>query len=111
MIHTRNLWFEGGVPIKVYDGGRSHFFVRPGVVLGILDDRDYGTGSLDETWTTLDFTGSLGAEVFFGEHFSAEATQGVMLNYVSPPDSVGDSRINFGTFGNSLTTVGFRFYF
>jgi hypothetical protein len=109
---TTNFWLEAAIPIKVFEGDRSHFYVRPGVVFGVLDDRDFGTGTLDEKWTSIDFTGALGAEVFFGEHFSVEASHGVVLNYLSPPKQVSsDSRINFRTFGNGLTQVGFRFYF
>jgi hypothetical protein len=114
--NTSSFWFELGIPYKVYEGGdRAHFFVRPGFVLGILDDRDPtngGTGVLDETWMTVDIYLALGAELFFGDHFSVEATHGALVNIIMPPDQVSDeSFMNFGTFGEGLTSVGFRYYF
>lgn len=111
--NTASFWIEAGFPIKLLEGGeRAHFFFRPGILLGILDDRHFGTGMLDEKWTTIDFTLALGAEVFFGSHLSIEATHGIIINYTSPPEDVSDeATIDYGTFGNGLTEVGFRFYF
>lgn len=110
--NTANLWIEAGVPMKVYDRDRTHFYVRPGILLAVLDDRDFGTGVVDDTWLSVDLKADLGAELFFGEHFSIEATHGVLLNITSPPSEIGgDSLINFKTFGRGLTEVGFRFYF
>jgi hypothetical protein len=114
--HTGSFWFETGVPIKLYDADNAHFFARPSVVIGILDDRDYGTGTTDAKWSSLDLILSLGGELFFGDHFSVEATHGVKLNYTSVPDDVQDdvgaeSLTSFETFGNNLTTIGFHFYF
>jgi len=113
---TFSFWFEGGVPIKLYDADNAHFFFRPSVVLGLLDDRAYGTGSADAKWTSLDFVLSLGGELFFGDHFSVEATHGMKINMTSVPDEVkddvgADSFTSVSTFGNNLTTVGFHFYF
>jgi len=117
---TMNFWMEAGVPFKLYDVDNAHFYARPAVLMGLLDDRDpgnpYGTGRSDAKWTSIDLIVSLGAELFFGEHFSVEATHGVKVNLTSVPDdvkdSVGtDSFTSFETFGNNLTTIGFHFYF
>jgi len=115
-VSTFSFWFEGGVPIKLYDVDNAHFFFRPSVVLGLLDDRKYGTGSADAKWTSIDFVLSLGGELFFGDHFSVEATHGVAINTTSVPDEVkedvgADSFTTISTFGNNLTTIGFHFYF
>jgi hypothetical protein len=114
--NTMNFWLEAGVPIKVYDVDNAHFYARPAILMGLLDDRDYGTGSADAKWTSIDVLLSLGAELFFGEHFSVEATHGVKFNMTSVPDEVKDevgtdSLSSFETFGNNLTTIGFHFYF
>ena len=114
--NTMNFWLEAGVPFKLYDVDNAHFYARPAVLMGLLDDRDYGTGSADAKWTSIDVLLSLGAELFFGEHFSVEATHGVKFNMTSVPDEVKvavgtDSFSSFETFGNNLTTIGFHFYF
>jgi len=114
--NTMNFWLEAGVPFKLYDVDNAHFYARPAILMGLLDDRDYGTGSADAKWTSIDLILSLGAELFFGEHFSVEATHGLKVNMTSVPDdvqdSVGtDSFTSFETFGNNLTTIGFHFYF
>jgi hypothetical protein len=113
---TLSFWLEGGVPIKLYDADNAHFFVRPSAVLGLLDNRDYGVGSSDAKWTSLDLVLSLGGELFFGDHFSVEATHGFKLNVTAVPDEVkedvgADGFTSFSTFGNNLTTIGFHFYF
>jgi hypothetical protein len=113
---TANFWFEAGVPFKLYDVENAHFFARPSVVFGLLDDRDYGTGAADAKWTSIDLVLSLGGELFFGDHFSVEATHGLKFNMTSVPDEVKegvgtDSLKSFETFGKNLTTVGFHFYF
>jgi hypothetical protein len=115
-VNTFSFWFEGGVPVKLYDADNAHFFVRPSIVMGLLDDRDYGTKTADAKWTSLDFVLSLGGELFFGDHFSVEATHGVKMTTLSAPNAVKDevgagSFTSFSTFGENLTTVGFHFYF
>ncbi len=115
-VNTFSFWFESGIPVKLYDVDNAHFFVRPSVVIGLLDDRDYGTGGSDAKWTSLDFVLSLGGELFFGDHFSVEATHGVKMNVRSVPDEVkndvgAESFTSFSTFGQNLTTIGFHFYF
>jgi hypothetical protein len=114
--NTMNFWFEAGVPFKLYDVDNAHFYVRPAILMGLLDDRDYGTGGADAKWTSIDLIVSLGAELFFGEHFSVEATHGLKINFTTVPDDVkdsvgADSFTSFETFGNNLTTIGFHFYF
>ena len=115
-VTTFSYWFEGGLPFKLYDTDNAHFYAKPSFIFGMLDDRDYGTGTSDAKWTSLDLVLSLGAEVFFGEHFSLDATHGVKFNVTSVPDEVkqqvgADSFTSFSTFGENLTTIGFHFYF
>lgn len=101
---------------------RHRSFARQrSVVVGLLDDRDYGTGrdtngGAEVKWTSVDFVLSLGGELFFGDHFSVEATHGVKMNMTSVPQEVKDtvgaeSFTSFSTFGENLTTIGFHFYF
>ncbi len=106
-----SFWFEVGVPIKVWEYERSHFFVRPGILIGILDDRVFGSGTLDETWTQINGQLALGAEVFLTDNFSLDATHGFNFIYTTPPEDLGDSTLDINTFGTSVTNVGFRFYF
>ncbi len=108
---TFSFWFEAGVPYKVWDHERAHFFVRPGITIGILDDREFGTGALDETWTQVTGQLALGAEVFLTDNFSIDANHGFNIIFTSPPEDLGDSTTDVGTFGNSITNVGFHFYF
>ena len=112
-----SFWFEAGFPYVVFPGDRANFFIRPGVVLGILDDRVYGTvtedgNGLDETWTQITFSLTPGAEVFFGEHFSLEAGHGIQIQITTPPDAISDeSFTDIKTFDASVTYLGFHFYF
>ena len=111
-----SFWFEAGVPYVVYPGDRANFFVRPGVVFGQLDDRVYGTGALDETWTQITISATLGAEVFFGEQFSLEAGHGIAIDMLSVPDAVGaprggETETTIRSFDASVTYLGFHFYF
>jgi hypothetical protein len=107
-----SFWVEAGVPFVVFPGDRANFFVRPGGQIAILDDRAYGTGQLDETWTVITLSLTPGAEVFFGEHFSLEAGHGVALTITSPPDAVSsESFTDINTFDASVTYLGFHFYF
>jgi len=115
---STSFQLEAGVPIKLYDADIAHFYARPAVMMGILDGRSgspYAFSS-DEKWTSLDLILSLGAELFFGEHFSVEASHGVKANFTAVPDDVKDDidtdwLTSFQTFGNNLTTIGFHFYF
>jgi len=109
--NTFSFWFDVGVPVKVWDHERAHFFVRPGVLLGILDDREFGTGTLDETWTVVTGQLALGAEVFLTDNFSLDARHGFNLIFTTPPEDVGESTMDVKTFGDSVTNVGFHFYF
>ena len=105
-----SMWFEVGVPYILMDTERANFFVRPGLVYASLDDRVYGSGLLDDTWSNITVKITPGAEVFFGENFSLEAAHGIMIDLMSPPGD-GDSMTNFGTGAYSITQIGFHFYF
>ncbi len=104
-----SYWFDVGVPYVVIGTERANLFVRVGALVGILDDRVFGSGTLDKTWTKVDVTLAPGAEVFIGDSFALEASHGIDFQFISPPE--GDSRFNVTTFGNSVTTIGFHFYF
>ena len=104
-----SYFFDVGIPYIVVGTERANFFVRVGALIGILDDRVYGSGTLDDTWTNVTASIAPGAEVFFGDNFSLEASHGINFEFISPP--VGDSRMNINTFGSSTTDLGFHFYF
>ncbi len=107
-----SFWFEGGLPYIVFPSERANFFVRPGVRVGILDDRIYGTGDYDETWTVIVISLTLGGEVFFGDHFSLEAGHGVAVDLITPPEVVNEeSFTDIHTFDASIAYLGFHFYF
>ena len=107
-----SFWVEVGVPFVVFPTERANFSIRPGVVFAQLDDRVYGSGSLDEKWTRVTFSLMPMAEVFFGEHFSLEAGHGIMIDMISQPDALGgESFTDFSTFDASVTHLGFHFYF
>ncbi len=108
---TFSFWFDVGVPVKVWDHERAHFFVRPGLLLAILDDREFGGMGLDETWTVVTGQLALGAEVFLTDNFSLDASHGFNLIFTTPPEDYGDSTMDVKTFGDSVTNVGFHFYF
>jgi hypothetical protein len=99
---------EAGVPYIVHSSERANLFLRAGGLLSITDDRLRG-GTTDETWTTFDILLGPGAEVFFGDHFSLEASHGIRINIDSPP--VGDSQTSFGTVSGSISELGFHYYF
>ena len=110
-----SFWVDLGVPYVVFPSDRANFFVRPGVVFGIIDDMDpdLGTQTVDETWTQITVSLTPGAEVFFGEHFSLEAGHGIALDLTTPPDAIngGESTTDIRTFDASVTYLGFHFYF
>jgi hypothetical protein len=113
-----SFWFEVGFPYVVIDGDRANFFIRPGFMMGMLDDRVYGTGDLDKKWTLMSFSLAPGAEVFFGDHFSLEAGHGIAIDMLSVPDEDGipeyrrgETEMTIRSFDASVTYLGFHFYF
>ncbi len=99
---------EVGLPYIVHSSEQANLFLRAGALFTVTDERLLG-GSTDETFTSTDILLGPGAEVFFGDHFSLEASHGVVINITSPP--VGDSRTNFGTAAASISELGFHYYF
>ncbi|MBD3402670.1 hypothetical protein GF420_07225 [candidate division GN15 bacterium] len=113
-----SFWFEAGVPIVVFPSERANFFIRPGVQVASLDNRIYGEGPSDAKWTRITPSATLGAEVFFGDHFSLEAGHGIAVDITSVPDEDGitevrrgESETEFRTFDASIAYLGFHFYF
>lgn len=107
---SSSLWLEFGVPYVVFDYEDSFFFVRPAVTYSSLDDRIYGSGELDETWTILDFSLNLGAEVRLADRFGLTFQHGLVMTTVDPAGG-GDSLTDFGTFGENVTEAGVWFTF
>jgi hypothetical protein len=105
-----SMWFEFGLPYVLYDYNDSFFFVRPAVTYASLDDRVYGSGSVDDTWTSFDVMLNLGAEIRLAERFGLTFQHGLGFNSMSPPGN-GDSLTNFGTFGQNVTEAGVWFTF
>ena len=110
--NAMSYFLEAGLPYVIVGNDHANFFVRPGVQYASLDDRAYGSMSLDESWTRVRFAIEPGAEVFFGDHFSLQASYGLGYEYLSAPDAYNtDALTSYGTFGNSITNLGFHFYF
>lgn len=107
--NANSFWFDVGIPYIVVGTERANLFVRVGATIGILDDRVYGSGTLDKTWTDVVASLAPGAEVFIGDNFSLEASHGIGFEFKSPPE--GDSLFNVKTFGNGISSLGFHFYF
>ena len=105
-----SMWLELGVPYVLYDYDSSFFFVRPSLSYASLDDRVYGSGELDETWSVLSIRLNLGAEVRLAERFGLTFQHGLGLTSTSPPGD-GDSLSDFSTFGENATEAGVWFTF
>lgn len=111
-----SFWVDFGIPYVIWERDRANLFVRPGGMIAVLDDRVYGTGSLDETWTKFTVSITPGAEIFFGDNFSLEAGHGIAIDITSVPDAVGaprggESETEIRTFDASVTYLGFHYYF
>ena len=105
-----SFWIEGGVPFVLYDYQDSFFFVRPAVQFASLDDRRYGSGTVDDTWSVFSVELNLGAEVRLAERFSLLFQHGLRYTNSSPPGD-GDSVSDFRTFGENVTEAGVYFTF
>ena len=111
-----SLFVEAGVTYVLYDYDNSFFFVRPSLAYSSLDDRVYGTGSADATWTVIDFKVNLGAEVRLAERFGLTFQHGLRYTSTSLPDEIlspgdEDSFTDFSTFGENVTEAGVWFTF
>ena len=111
-----SLFLEAGVSYIVFDYDDSYFFVRPAVAFSSLDDRVYGTGSEDATWSVIDLKLNLGAEVRLAERFGLTFQHGLMFTTTSLPDEIvpeggEDSLTDFSTFGENVTEAGVWFTF
>jgi len=104
-----SFWVEGGLTYVLYDYMDSFFFLRPAVTFASLDDRVYGSGTLDETWSQFTVALNLGAEVRLAERFGLTFQHGLAFRSTSPPE--GDSLTDFGTFGENVTEAGVWFTF
>ncbi len=104
---------DGGLLYVVFPTERANFFVRPGVMFMSEDvavPTNVGDATEFDSETTFAGSLTLGAEVFFGDHFTLSAGHGLRFMSVSPPGD-GDSQTTFETFGSSITNIGFHFYF
>lgn len=95
---------NAGVPI-IFNamGDRVNFLIRPGI--------QFTTGDMavgGEKGTDIQISGALEFEVFVTDDFSVSAAHGLMIDMLSP--DVGDSRTNFGLFGDNWTNFGFHYY-
>ena len=110
-----SYWASVGVPIVLFPTERANFFARPGVQIGVLDNRVYGSGPQDETLNQFVISLSLGGEVFFGNNFSLEAASGIAAAMTSYPDTPTgtpvDGTTDIFTFGAGVSSLGFHFYF
>lgn len=119
--NAANFFIEAGLPYVVYGTDHANLYLRAGAGLGIIDDRNVaGSLGLDETQTQLLVTIGPGVEVFWGDHFSLQASHGIGFRYTSLPSQYldvpapgqgEDTLFDFATFGNSVTELGFHFYF
>lgn len=104
-----SLWLEVGIPYVLFDYENSFFFVRPALTYASLDDRVFGSGTIDDTWSVVTGSLNLGAEVRLAERFGLTFQHGLGFTNVSPPE--GDSLTNFGTLGENVTEAGVWFTF
>jgi hypothetical protein len=119
--NASNFFVEAGLPYVVYGTDHANLYLRVGAGLGILDDRTVpGSLNIDDTRTQLDVTIGPGVEVFWGDHFSLQASHGIGFTYTQLPSQYKDfpatgqgedTLLDFATFGNSVTELGFHFYF
>jgi len=105
-----SFWVEAGVPFVLYDYGDSFFFVRPAIQYASLDDRVYGGGTVDDTWSVFTVALNLGAEVRLAERFGLTFQHGLKYTNSSPPGD-GDSVSEFRTLGENVTEAGVFFTF
>jgi len=105
-----SVFFEGGVTYVVKDYEDAFFFVRPAVAYKSLDDRVYGSGSLDETWTVLELQLNLGGEVRLADRFGLTFQHGLAMTSTDAPGD-GDAMTDFGTRGENVTMAGVWFTF
>ena len=105
-----SMWFEFGVPYVLFDYESSFFFVRPSFSYASLDDRVYGSGTLDDTWSVTSFRLNLGAEVRLAERFGLTFQHGLGITSTSPAGD-GESTSDFSTFGQNATEAGVWFTF
>jgi len=105
-----SLFFEGGVTYVVKDYEDAFFFVRPAIAYKSLDDRVYGSGTLDDTWTVLELQLNLGGEVRLADRFGLTFQHGLALTSTDAPGD-GDKLTDFGTRGENVTMAGVWFTF
>lgn len=111
-----SLFLEAGLTYVLYDYDSSFFFVRPAIAYSSLDDRVYGTGAADATWSVLELQLNLGAEVRLAERFGLTFQHGLAFTSTSLPDEIlsdgdEDSFTDFSTFGENVTEAGVWFTF
>ena len=93
---------DGGLLLALAPGDRLNFYLRPGVRFRSVNASDEGAT------TTVSFTATLSFEVFMTRDFSVTAEQGLVMDFVSPPD--GLDHTDFGTLGGPWTRLGFYYY-
>ncbi|MFO7655104.1 MAG: hypothetical protein R6X25_14995 [Candidatus Krumholzibacteriia bacterium] len=114
--NASSFWLEAGFWYVLYDYGDSFFFVRPAVQFASLDDRVFGTGGIDDTWSVIDLELNLGAEVRLARNFGLTFQHGLRFTTTSLPDDAvpgggEDSFTDFSTFGENVTQAGVWFVF
>ena len=113
---VRLILVELGIPYVVADYQNAFFFVRPAFAYSSLDDRAYGTGEADATWSVIDIELNLGGEVRLAERFGLTFQHGIRFTSTSLPDEIveeggEDSFTDFGTIGENVTEAGVWFTF
>ena len=114
--NATSWFFEFGLWHILYDYGPTFFFVRPAIAYSVLDDRVFGEGFLDETWTVFDLELNLGAEVRFADRFGVTFQHGIRWSRTSLPDELVDEGFDenysdFHSFGENVTQAGVWFTF
>jgi hypothetical protein len=110
--NATNFFVDAGMPYVVVGTERANFFVRPSISYGMIDDRNFGTLNLNESWNRFRFLVEPGAEVFVGDHFSLEASHGFGVELLQAPDQYNqDDLVSFSTLGRGISELGFHFYF
>jgi hypothetical protein len=101
---------DAGLPYVLAGDESTKFFARPGVTFAsnpVWDAAEDDWANSTEFWVA----GSLGAEHWFGQHFSLSAGHGLLFKSMDPGTKESESASEFTTEALGIASLGFHFYF